>query len=78
VERSDRDLELAESRILAFLDRGEATYSPRELVEHLKEADGEEFSEEAISVALWDLIGRTDIVLTRDWKLRPSKPPATV
>jgi hypothetical protein len=78
VERSDRELELAESRILELLNREETTYSPRELVEHLKQNDGERISEEAISVALWDLIGRTAIVLTQDWKLRPSRPAATV
>jgi hypothetical protein len=78
VERRDHELELAESRILELVDREEAIYSPRGLVEHLKEIGDEEISEEAISVALWDLIGRADIVLTQDRKLRSSKPAATV
>jgi hypothetical protein len=78
VEHRDRELDVAEDRILELFDREEAAYSPRELVERLKESDGEAISEEAIKVALWDLIGRGDIEFTRGRGLNTSKIVAAI
>lgn len=78
MEYRDRELELAETRILDMLEHSDKVYSPKQLVEEMVALHEEDVSEEAITVALWDLIGRTDVVLTRDWKLNLKKPAAAV
>lgn len=76
MEYRDHELELAEGKILELLDREEAAYSTRELVERLKEPAEEAVSEEAIKVALWELIGRGDVEFTQERTLRSSKSVA--
>jgi hypothetical protein len=78
LEHRDHELEVAEGRILELLDGEEAAYSTRELIERLKESDGEAISEEAIRVALWDLIGRGNVEFTRGQELKSSKFVAVI
>ena len=74
----DQELEVAETRILGLLDREDAAYSTRELVERLIESGEETISEEAIRVAVWDLIGRGDIEFTPERMLKPTEFVAAI
>ena len=62
------ELERAEEAILKTLEE-ETTYSPRQLIEQVRNSHGDSLPEEAISVALWNLIGRAEVKLTSDWRL---------
>lgn len=77
MEYRDPELEQAESAILQALQETTVTYSPRSLVEHVKQQETG-LTEEAISLALWDLIGTTQIKLSQNWKLSSSHSLATV
>jgi hypothetical protein len=78
VERHDPELERAERVVLEALEEAtDTSYSPRLLVERIKQ-NNESVSEEAISIALWDLIGRTKVRLTQDWKLERTGSMAAV
>ena len=78
VERYDPELERAERVVLEALEEATDTpLSPRLLIEHVKH-DNEDVSEEAISIALWDLIGRMEIKLTPNWKLELTRSAVPV
>ncbi len=68
------ELQRAERAILKALEEAEETYSPTQLIQHVKNLDGEELSEEVISVAMWNLVGKADVELTRDFKLKHTRP----
>jgi hypothetical protein len=64
IEYLDTELVQAENAILEAVEE-ETAFSPRSLVEHVKQRH-EHISEEAINLAFWDLLGRAEIELTRD------------
>jgi hypothetical protein len=78
VERYDPELERAERVVLEALEEATDTpLSPRLLIEQIMH-DNEDVSEETISIALWDLIGRMQIKLTPNWKLEQVGPAVPV
>ena len=78
VERHDPELEQAERVVLEALEEATDTpLSPRLLIEHVKHGN-KDVSEEVISIALWDLIGRMQIKLTPNWKLEQTRSAASV
>jgi hypothetical protein len=67
---TDEELQQAEETILLFLRRSSAPYAPVQLLEDLGK---EGISEYVARAAIWYLIDRDEVELTRDRKLEPAK-----
>ncbi|MGH2532865.1 MAG: hypothetical protein ACRDJW_11255 [Thermomicrobiales bacterium] len=67
---TDEELQQAEETILLFLRRSATPYAPARLLEDLARAG---ISEYVARAAIWYLIDRDEVELTRDRKLEPAK-----
>lgn len=68
----DRQLDQTESRVLAELESSGQPYPPRELINRLREQN---ISEALVRAAIWYLIDRHQVELTRDRLLRRLEAP---
>ncbi|MGH2560807.1 MAG: hypothetical protein ACRDJH_17220 [Thermomicrobiales bacterium] len=66
---TDEELQQAEETILLILSRASSPYAPNQLMNELSQRGISEYSARA---AIWYLIDRDEVTLTRDRKLEPT------